>query len=66
MAQLRLKEILKERNLSYRQAERLTGVSDSTLSDIANGKSDPRLSVLEQIAEGLQIHITDLFESKYK
>lgn len=61
-----LKEILEKRNLSYRQAEILTGISRSTISDIANGKSDLRLSTLEQIAEGLNIHITDLFESKIK
>lgn len=66
MAKLLLKQIITERKLSYRQVEIMTGISDSTLSDLVNGKSDPRLSVLEQLAEGLNVRITDLFESKYK
>lgn len=61
-----LGEILNNKNLTVRQAVRLTGVPRSTLEDIINGRSSPRLSTLEQIAKGLKIHITDLYESPYK
>lgn len=61
-----LNEILYKRKLSFRQAEIMTGISKSSLSDIANGKSDPRMSVMEQIAKGLSVRISDLYESEFK
>lgn len=66
MIQILLKEILIKKNITYRQAEILTGVSKSALQAIANEKRDPRLSTLEQIAAGLGIKMTDLFDSEYK
>lgn len=66
MAKILLKEILEERNLSLRKAEILTKLGKSTLSDIANERTDPKLSTLEQIAKGLNVKISDLFESDYK
>lgn len=66
MIQILLKEILIKKNITYRQAEILTGVSKSALQAIANEKRDPRLSTLEQIATGLGIKMTDLFDSEYK
>lgn len=66
MIKMNLKEILLKRNITYRQAEILTGVGKTSLQAIANGRRDPRLSTLEQIAVGLRIKITDLFESDYK
>ena len=66
MAKVLLQNILDSKNISYRQAELRTGVSRSTLADIALGKSDPRLGILEQIAEGLRVRISDLYDSPYK
>ena len=43
----------------------LTGIPKSTINDIMNGKS-PRLDTLEQLATGLKVRITDLFDSPYK
>lgn len=60
-----LNKIMYERNLSTRQVEILTGVPKSTINDIANGKA-PRLNTLEQLAKGLNVKITDLFDSPYK
>lgn len=54
-----------EKNLSVRQVSYMTGIPRSTISDICNGKI-PRLDTLEQIAKGLNVKITDLFESSYK
>lgn len=53
-----------ERNLTFRQVSYLTGVSHSTLNDIANGKM-PRINTLEDIAKGLHIRIRDLIDSDY-
>ena len=61
-----LKDILLRKNLTYRQAEIMTDVSKSALQAIANERRDPRLSTLEQIAAGLKVKISDLFESEYK
>lgn len=60
-----LQEIMYSKNLTVRQVSILTGVSHSTVSDICNG-AIPRLDTLEKLAKGLDIHITDLFESPYK
>ena len=60
-----LSEIMYNRNLSVRQVSLMTGIPKSAINDIMNGKS-PRLDTLEQLATGLKVRITDLFESPYK
>lgn len=50
-------------NLTARQVEIMTGVSKSTVNRIANGQISPRMDTLEQLARGLKIKITDLYES---
>lgn len=60
-----LDKIMTQKNLSVRQVSCMTGVPRSTISDICNG-SIPRLDTVEQIAKGLDVKITDLFESRYK
>ena len=54
-----LGEILKEKDLTYREAAERTGVGRSTFTM-------PRIDTLEEIAKGLSVKITDLFESIYK
>lgn len=53
-------------DLTFRQVAELTGVPRSTVSDIANGKTSPTMNQMEQLAAGLKITISDLFESDYK
>jgi len=60
-----LDKIMTQKNLSVRQVSCMTGVPRSTISDICNG-TIPRLDTVEQIAKGLDVKITDLFESRYK
>jgi len=43
-----------------------SGIGKSTFNNIENGKVSPTLFQLETIAIGLDIKITDLFESEYK
>lgn len=66
MAKILLKEILRKKNISYRQSEILTGISKSALQSIAEGRKSPSLDTLERIAKGLRVKITDLFDSPYK
>ena len=61
-----LDQIMYERNLTVRQVSIMTGVPKSTISDIVSGRISSRLNTLEQLATGLKVHITDLFESTYK
>lgn len=60
-----LGDIMYERNLTARQVEIMTGVSKSTVSRIANNQIVPRLDTLEELAKGLHIKISDLYESDF-
>lgn len=61
-----LDQIMNKKNITIRQASLLTGVPRSTISDIINGRTMPRLDTLEQLAAGLKVKINDLFDSPYK
>lgn len=61
-----LNKIMKEKNISYRKLEKLTGISKSSLHDITSDRISPRLITLEIIAMALQTKITDLYDSPYK
>lgn len=61
-----LGDIMYERNLTARQVEIMTGVSKSTVSRIANNQIVPRLDTLEELAKGLNIKISDLYESDFQ
>lgn len=61
-----LNEIMYRENLSVRQVSIMTGVPRSTISDIMNGKKMPRMDTMEQLAAGLKITISELYESEYK
>ncbi|MEO2559141.1 helix-turn-helix transcriptional regulator [[Clostridium] symbiosum] len=53
------------KNLTVRQVSYLTGVPRSTLSDICNGTM-PRMDTIEDIARGLKLRVSDLYESDIK
>lgn len=61
-----LSEIMNQKNLTIRQVSILTGVPRSTVADIMSERASPRLDTLEQLAKGLKVRITDLYESEYK
>lgn len=61
-----LGEILYKRKISYGQLSIMTGIPKSSISDMCNGVSVPRLDTLENIAKALGMKMTDLFESDYK
>lgn len=55
-----------DKHLTIRQPSILTSVPKSTIADIASGKISSRLDTLEQLAKGLNVRITDLFEADIK
>lgn len=60
-----LKEIMNQKELSNTQVSILTGIARSSISDIRNGTIS-RMDTMEQLAAGLKMRISDLYESKYK
>ena len=60
-----LDKIMHEKNLTVRQVSYKTGIPKSTISEICNGRI-PRLDTLEQLAKGLNMKMSDLYESEYK
>lgn len=60
--ELRIKEVLAEKNTSLTELARISGIEKSNLSAIANGKKNPTVDTLEKIADGLGVRISHLFE----
>lgn len=44
----------------------LTGLPKSTIQKVMNEQSNPTIRTLEQLASGLKMKISDLYESEYK
>lgn len=63
--EIKVKEVIKKKQLTIRRAAKICGVPKSTLADICAGAT-PNLDTLEQIAKGLDVRMTDLFDSPYK
>ncbi|MCL2510479.1 MAG: helix-turn-helix transcriptional regulator [Bacteroidales bacterium] len=61
---IRLKDILKERNLTLSAFAEQVGISQSNLSNYVNGNISPTLETLEKIANSLNISLTELFKEK--
>lgn len=61
-----LGKIMVKKNITIRQVSLLTGVPRSTISDILNGRTMPRMDTMEQLAAGLKVSINDLFESPFQ
>ncbi len=61
----RLREIRASRRLSIRALAELSGLNVNTLSLIENGHTSPSVSTLQQLAQGLHIPITALFETAH-
>lgn len=60
-----LEKIMHSKNLTVRQVSIMTGVPKSTVNDIMNGKM-PRMDMMEKLAAGLKIKISDLYDSPHK
>ena len=61
-----LENLMVTKNLSLRQVSILTGIPKSTVDDIMTGRKSPRMDMMEQLAKGLKVRISDLYDSPYK
>jgi transcriptional regulator with XRE-family HTH domain len=59
---IRLKSIRLERELTQEQFAELVGISVDFLSLIERGINAPSFEVLEQMAEGLEMPVRELFD----
>ncbi|MEH7381074.1 XRE family transcriptional regulator [Bacillus sp. JJ1533] len=61
-----LAEMRKKRGLSLDQVSELTGVSKAMLAQIENGKSNPTVTTLWKIANGLQVSFSAFLKENEK
>lgn len=61
-----LGDYMYKHNLTVRQVAIMTGVPRATVGKIANGQICPRMDTMEQLAKGLRIKISDLYESDFQ
>ena len=59
-----LREIRTQSGLSMRVLAEMSGLSINTLSLIENGHTSPSVSTLQQLAQSLQVPMTDFFQLK--
>jgi ribosome-binding protein aMBF1 (putative translation factor) len=57
-----VRRLRKERNMSLDDLGAKTGIAKSALSTIENGLTDPRVSTVARLAEGLGVSIPSLFD----
>ena len=63
MIRMKLKQLLKDKNISMGKLARMSDVSFSTISRICNDPTySPTLNTLERIAKALQVSVSDLYE----
>lgn len=61
-----LGDYMYKRNLTARQVEIMTGVSKSTINRISNNQISPTMDIMEQLAKGLGVKISDLYLSDFQ
>jgi transcriptional regulator with XRE-family HTH domain len=58
-----LRKIRARQGLSMRALAQISGLNINTLSLIENGRTSPSVSTLQQLAQSLQVPITDFFQT---
>ena len=57
----KIKDLMKEKNMSIYRLSKETGISDSLLGKILNGKvENPRIQTVKQIAKALDVTIDEI------
>lgn len=62
---VKLKSIVKKRNLTQAQLAELVNVDDKHISCIESGKNFPSADLIERLATSLEVEPKDLFEFYY-
>jgi len=57
----RIKEILQEKKMTVSMLADIIGITRANMSNIVNGKSNPKMETLEKIAEALGVSVVELF-----
>ena len=58
----RIKELREKKKISSEKLAYSTGISKGALNFIERNYSDPRLTTLEKIAEGLDVSVSELLD----
>lgn len=58
----RIQELCAERNWSYYQLAKASGIAYSTLNTMLNKQNSPSLPTLQKLCNGFGISLTDFFE----
>ncbi|MCI8509017.1 MAG: helix-turn-helix transcriptional regulator [Lachnospiraceae bacterium] len=61
-----ISKILYQNNMSYRELSRLSGISLSSLNDIANFKKEPKQSTMISIARALNMEVSEIFDLNWR
>lgn len=60
----KIKDLMEEKNMSIYRLSKETGISDSLLGKILNGKvENPRIQTVKQIAKALNVAIDEIVNS---
>jgi len=59
-----LRTLRRERALSQQDVERMTGVAQTTLSDLERGKREARASTIRKLAEALGVEPNELMKGE--
>lgn len=62
----KLKKLMDKNNISQAKLHRLSGVAQSHISSIINGKVNPTVSIAQKLATALGVSISELLEDKAK
>lgn len=60
-----IQQIMDDRNITYRQLSKMTGVSWSALHKIANYDRSPTQDTMIAIAKGLNMKVDEVFNLEY-
>lgn len=61
LSMLRIRQLRERKGVSLRELARRSGLGVATLSRIESGEANPRLSTLRQLADVLEVSVTELF-----
>lgn len=61
-----LSKILYQNKMTYRKLSRLSGISKTSLNDIANFREDPKQSTMIAIARALNMEVVDIFHLEWR
>ena len=58
---VRLKAFIAQKGWTQKKLSRVVGVRENTISDIVNGKSQPKADTITMIAIALEVDVKDLY-----